>query len=102
MMIARVPPSALSHLRPGLRLAGPTRPVTRLQERRAAGAAARGCRAARRCRAATAELGRPTTRDAGDVLRGFPLSQSPCTCATEEQALLRKCCRVSPAHDMLI
>jgi putative transposase len=29
MMIARVPPSALSHLHPGLRLANPARPVTR-------------------------------------------------------------------------
>ena len=58
MMIARVPPSALSHLHPGLRLAGPARPVTRLQERRAAGAA-RGRRAAPRHSAATAGLGRP-------------------------------------------
>ena len=46
-MIARVPPPALSHLPPGLRLAGPARPVTRLQElRRAPGAPARGRRAA--------------------------------------------------------
>src|ERR1035441_7936375 len=46
MMIARVPPPALSDLHPGLRLAGPARPVTRLQERGAARAAARGRRAA--------------------------------------------------------
>src|ERR1039457_3283496 len=46
MMIARVPSSALSHLYPGLRLAGPARPVIRLQERRAAGVAARGRRSA--------------------------------------------------------
>ena len=39
-MIARVPPPALSDLHPGLRLAGPARPVTRLQGRGAAGAAA--------------------------------------------------------------
>src|ERR1035441_8164407 len=37
MMIGRVPPPALSHLHRGLRLAGPARPVDRLQERRAAG-----------------------------------------------------------------
>ena len=36
-MIGRVPPPALSHLHRGLRLAGPARPVDRLQERRAAG-----------------------------------------------------------------
>src|SRR6266702_5212184 len=59
MMIARVPPSALSHLHPGLRLADSARPVTRLQERRAAGAAARGRRAAPRHSAAPAGLGRP-------------------------------------------
>jgi len=41
-MVARVPSPALSHLYPGLRLAGPARPVIRLRERRAAGAAARG------------------------------------------------------------
>src|SRR6266576_2960217 len=58
-MIARVPPSAISHLHPGPRLAGPARPVTRLQERRAAGTAARGRRAAPRHSAATAGLGRP-------------------------------------------
>ena len=58
-MIARVPPSALSHLHPRLRLADPARPVTRLQERRAAGAAARGRRAAPRHSAAPAGLGRP-------------------------------------------
>ena len=58
-MISRVPPPALSHLHPGLRLAGPARPVARLQERGAAGAAARGRRAAPRQSAAPAGLGRP-------------------------------------------
>src|SRR6516225_236559 len=46
IMIIRVPAPALSHLRPALRLAGPTRPVIGLQECRAARAAARGRRAA--------------------------------------------------------
>ena len=59
MMIARVPSSALSHLYPGLRLAGPAGPVIRLQERRAAGVAARGRRSAPCHSAATAGLGRP-------------------------------------------
>ena len=58
-MIACDLPSALSHLHPGLRLAGPARPVTRFQERRTAGVAARGRRAAPRHPAATAGLGRP-------------------------------------------
>jgi putative transposase len=46
MMISRVPPSALSDLHPAVRLAGPARPLARLQERGVAGAAARGRRAA--------------------------------------------------------
>jgi hypothetical protein len=59
MMIARVPPSALSDLHTGLRLAGLARPLARLQERRAARAAARGRSAAPRHSAAPAGLGRP-------------------------------------------
>ncbi len=59
MMIIRVPAPALSHLRPGLRLAGLARPVIRLQERGAARAAARGRRAAPDPPAAPAGLGRP-------------------------------------------
>ena len=49
-MIARVLPSALSHLHPGLRLAGPARPLIGVEKRGAAGAAARGRRAAPRPR----------------------------------------------------
>jgi hypothetical protein len=45
-MIIRVLAPALPHPRPGLRLAGPARPVIGLQERRTARAAARGRRAA--------------------------------------------------------
>jgi hypothetical protein len=37
MMISRVLPSALSHLHPGLRLAGPARPLISVQGRGAAG-----------------------------------------------------------------
>ena len=59
IMIIRVPAPALSHLRPGLRLAGPARPVIRFQERRTARAAARGRRAAPRQSPAPARLGRP-------------------------------------------
>src|SRR5258708_11186290 len=58
-MIIRVPAPALSHLRPGLRLAGSARPVIGLQERRPARAAARGRRAAPRQSPAPARLGRP-------------------------------------------
>jgi len=50
---------ALSHLRPALQLAGPARRVNGLQGCRAAGAAARGRRAAPRQSAAPAGLGRP-------------------------------------------
>ena len=59
IMIIRVLAPALSHLRPGLRLAGPARPVIGLQERRAARAPARGRRAAPRQSPAPAGLGRP-------------------------------------------
>ena len=41
IMAVRVPPTALSHVRPGLRLAGPAWPVIGLQGRRAARAAVR-------------------------------------------------------------
>jgi hypothetical protein len=58
-MARRVPAPALSHLRPGLRLAGAARPVIGLQGRRAARAAARGRRAAPRESPAQARLGRP-------------------------------------------
>ena len=59
IMIIRVLAPALSHLRPALRLAGPARPVTGLQGRRTAGAAARGRRVAPRQSPAPARLGRP-------------------------------------------
>jgi hypothetical protein len=58
-MISRVPPSALSDLRSALRLAGPTRPLAGVHERRAARAAARGHRAAPHQSAAPPGLGRP-------------------------------------------
>ena len=59
MMIARVPPTAPSDLHPNLRLAGPARPLTGVEKRGTAGAAARGRRAAPCHSAAPAGLGRP-------------------------------------------
>src|SRR5260370_41361640 len=59
MMISRVPPSALSDLHPAVRVAGPARPLARLQERGVAGAAARGRRAAPHQSAASLGLDRP-------------------------------------------
>src|SRR6266516_2903440 len=58
-MIIRVPPPALPHLRPALRLAGPGRPVAGFQGRRATRATARGRRAAPHQSPAPAGLGRP-------------------------------------------
>src|SRR6266496_3280102 len=58
-MIIRVPPPALPHLRPALRLAGPARPVAGFQGRRATRATARGRRAAPHQSPAPAGLGRP-------------------------------------------
>jgi len=64
--MVRVPAPAISHLRPGLRLACPARPVIGLQGRRAARAAARGRSAAPRQPAAPAGLGRPRSRRRAD------------------------------------
>lgn len=57
-MIGCVPSPALPDLHPALRLAGPARPLADLQGRRAADAAARGCRAAPYYAQAPAGLGR--------------------------------------------
>jgi hypothetical protein len=59
MMTSRLAPSALPDLGPALRLAGPARPVNGVQGHRAAGAAARGHRAAPHQSPAPAGLGRP-------------------------------------------
>src|SRR6266496_3080757 len=59
MMISRVPPPALPDLRPAVQLACPARPLVSLQERRVAGAAARGRRVAPHPSPAPAGLGRP-------------------------------------------
>src|SRR5450755_4661224 len=80
MMISRVPPSALSDLHPAVRLAGPARPLARLQERGVAGAAARGRRAAPHQSAAPPGLGRPRCARRADPV-------VPKTCATWADAL---------------
>src|SRR5260370_11886022 len=59
MIIARVPSPALPDLRPALRLVGPVRPLVNVQERRTAGPATRGRRAAPAQSAVEAGLGRP-------------------------------------------
>ena len=80
-MIFRVLAPGLSRLRPALRLAGPARPVIGRQERRTAGAAARGRRAAPHPSAAPAQLGRPRSlrradpapaREAAEASAGYP------------------------------
>ena len=67
-MIIRVPPPALPHLRPALRLAGPARPIVGFQGRRTARAAARGRRAAPRQSPAPAALCRPRNPRRADRL----------------------------------
>ena len=67
MMISRVPPPALPDLRPAVQLACPARPLVRIQECRAAGAAARGRCAAPNPSPAAAGLGRPR-----DPCRTYP------------------------------
>src|SRR5271165_7388581 len=77
-MIIRVPPPALPHLRPALRLAGPARPVVGFQGRRATRAAARGRRAAPRQSPAPARLGRPRNpRHADPAPAGKAAGASP-------------------------
>ena len=77
IMIIRVSPPALSHLRPALRLAGPDRPVIGLQGRRAARAAARGRRAAPRPAAAPARLGRPRDPRCADPVPASTVADTP-------------------------
>ena len=77
IMIIRVSPPALSHLRPALRLAGPARPVIGLQGRRAARAAARGRRAAPRPAAAPARLGRPRDPRCADPVPASTVADTP-------------------------
>src|ERR1039458_4035608 len=59
MMIARVPPPALSHLHPDLQLAGPARSLIGVEKRGTAGAAARDRRPAPHQAPAPPGLGRP-------------------------------------------
>jgi putative transposase len=70
-MMIRVRAPALSHFRPGLRLAGPPEPILGIQGRRAARAAARGRGAAPDPSAAPARLGGP-----GGPLRADPAPAS--------------------------
>src|SRR5260221_12052763 len=76
MMISRVPPSALSDLHPAARVAGPARPLARLQERGVAGAAARGRRAAPHQSAAWLGLARPACARRADP----PSGREGCGC----------------------
>ena len=76
-MIIRVPPPALPHLRPALRLADPAQPVTGLQERRVARAAARGRRAAPHPSAAPARLGRPGGAGRADPAPASKAARTP-------------------------
>jgi hypothetical protein len=77
MMIGRVRSPALPDLHPALRLAGPARPVARVQERRAAGAAARGRRAAPREALAPAGLGRPRGPGRADPAPAWEATGAP-------------------------
>jgi hypothetical protein len=76
-MIIRVLAPALPHLRTGLRLAGPARPVIGLQERRAARAAARGRRAAPHQSHAPAQLGRPRSPRRADPAPASKAADAP-------------------------
>src|SRR5271166_1453777 len=77
MMIICVPAPALPRLRPGLRLAGPARPVIGVEKRGTAGAAARGSRAAPDPSAAPARLGRPRTPRHADPAPASTAAEAP-------------------------
>src|SRR5208283_4208142 len=92
-MIIRVHAPALSHLRPGLRLAGPARPVISLQERRAARPAARGLHTAPDPSAAPAGLGRP-----GSPRRADPAPASTAASASAGHPRHRPALAPPPDH----
>src|SRR5258708_31079764 len=77
MMINRVRSSALSDLRPAVRLAGPAQPFIGLHECGAAGAAARGRRAAPHQSAAPRGLGRPRCAPRADPPPPAVAAESP-------------------------
>jgi transposase len=94
MMISRVPSPALSDLRSALWLACPGRPLVGVQERRAAGAAARGRRVAPHQAPAPAGLGRPSGAGRADPasarrLRAYRLV-TPGTVLRWHRRLVRK------------
>src|SRR5271163_4455602 len=76
-MIIRARAPALSHLRPALRLARPARPVISFEGCRAAGAAARGRRAAPHQSPAPARLGRPGGPRRADPARAATAADTP-------------------------
>src|SRR5271165_5759925 len=77
MMIICVPAPALPRLRPGLRLAGPARPVIGVEKRGTAGAAARGSRAAPDPSVAPARLGRPRSPRRADPAPASTAAEAP-------------------------
>jgi hypothetical protein len=77
MMISRVPPSALPHLRSGLWLAGPAGPLVGVEERGVACAAARGRRAAPYRAPARPGLGRPSRPGRADPAAAQKAASAP-------------------------
>src|SRR5512146_1858480 len=77
MMVSRVPAPALPDLRPALRLAGPARPLVSVQERRAAGLAARGRRAAPHQSQAPPRLDRPGRHGRADPVPAEDAASTP-------------------------
>src|SRR6266487_4909115 len=93
MMISRVPPPALPDLRPAMQLACPARPLGRIQECRAAGAAARGRCAAPNPSPAAAGLGRPR-----DPYRTYPAPATELEGAPAGHARHRPAVAPPPGH----
>ena len=97
IMIIRVLALALPHLRPGLRLAGPARPVIGRQGRRAARAAARGRRAAPYPSAALTRLGRP-----GGPRRAAPVPAGEASGASADPIRINQFWRAASVRRALI
>src|SRR6266566_3002043 len=87
MMISRVPSPALSDLRPALWLACRGRPLAGVQERGAAGAAARGRRAAPHQTPAPAGLGRPSGAGRADPASAHKAAGAPAGHAGHRRAV---------------
>jgi hypothetical protein len=90
MMVSRVPPPALSDLRPALRLAGPARPLVSFQERRIASPTARSRRTAPHQAQTPPRLGRPSRHGRADPAPAREATDTPAGHAGNRPTVARR------------